>query len=66
MRNVGAFLGFFGDEHMTVHVIGMVPSVVDVVLGTAKAFGRALRVCAMVDQRRAGMTASSKGTLSAK
>ena len=51
--------------HMTVHVIGMVPSVVDVVLGTAKAFGRALRVCAMVDQRRAGMTASSKGTLSA-
>jgi imidazoleglycerol-phosphate dehydratase len=40
-------------------------SVVDVVLGTAKAFGRALRVCAMVDQRRAGTTASSKGTLSA-
>lgn len=43
---------------------GNVPSVLDVALCTAKAFGRALRVCAMVDPRRAGTTASSKGTLS--
>ncbi|KAG7356492.1 imidazoleglycerol-phosphate dehydratase [Nitzschia inconspicua] len=55
---------------MTVHVVVVKSStanessVADVVLGTAQAFGRALRVCAMVDQRRAGTTASSKGTLS--
>jgi imidazoleglycerol-phosphate dehydratase len=53
---------------MTVHVV-VVEShgnkdVADVVLCTAKAFGRALRVCAMVDERRHGKTASSKGTLS--
>lgn len=36
----------------------------DVVMATARAFGKALRVCAMVDHRRAGQTASSKGTLS--
>jgi imidazoleglycerol-phosphate dehydratase len=57
--------------HMTVHVVeekntsaSEAASVADTVLTTAKAFGRALRVCAMVDQRRAGATASSKGTLS--
>lgn len=53
---------------MTVHVVqkeaNESSSVADVALCTAMAFGRALRVCSMVDQRRAGTTASSKGTLS--
>jgi imidazoleglycerol-phosphate dehydratase len=57
---------------MTVHVVvnndgsnnNGETSVMDVAIGTAKAFGRAFRVCAMVDPRRAGTTASSKGTLS--
>ena len=57
---------------MTVHIVEMKStkegsssaSVEDIVLCTAAAFGKALRVCAMVDQRRAGATASSKGTLS--
>mmetsp|Transcript_27204 Transcript_27204/g.51013 ORF Transcript_27204/g.51013 Transcript_27204/m.51013 type:complete len:454 (-) Transcript_27204:278-1639(-) len=56
---------------MTVHIVeskmegtSAPASVEDVVLCTAMAFGRALRVCSMVDQRRAGTTASSKGTLS--
>ena len=59
------------NSHMTVHIVeksnaecGQVSSVADVVLCTATAFGRALRVCSMVDERRAGTTASSKGTLS--
>ena len=39
-------------------------NIADAVRCTAMAFGRALRVCAMVDCRRAGQTASSKGTLS--
>ena len=33
-------------------------------LATAVAYGRALRMCVAVDPRRAGLTASSKGTLS--
>lgn len=33
-------------------------------MATAAAFGKALKFCAMVDHRRAGTTASSKGTLS--
>lgn len=56
------------NSRITVHIVqketNEVPSVEDVVLCTAMAFGRALRVCSMVDQRRAGKTASSKGTLS--
>jgi imidazoleglycerol-phosphate dehydratase len=35
------------------------------VLATARAFGQALKYCSMIDDRRAGGTASSKGTLSA-
>jgi imidazoleglycerol-phosphate dehydratase len=35
------------------------------VTSTAVSLGRALKYCCMVDQRRAGATASSKGTLSA-
>lgn len=57
---------------MTVHIVessstptdSPPPSVRNTVMATAKAFGAALRVCSMVDQRRAGQTASSKGTLS--
>eukprot|EP00980_Cylindrotheca_fusiformis_P000661 scaffold160_cov136-Cylindrotheca_fusiformis.AAC.8 len=51
---------------MTVHIVENEPgaSVHDTVMCTAKAFGKALRICSMVDQRRAGQTASSKGTLS--
>ncbi len=56
------------NSRTTVHIVGKSiqesTSVEDVALCTAMAFGRALRVCAMVDQRRAGTTASSKGTLS--
>lgn len=36
----------------------------DTALAAACAYGRALRMCAAVDPRRAGKTASSKGTLS--
>jgi imidazoleglycerol-phosphate dehydratase len=51
---------------MTVHIVEQQAgaSVHDTVMCTAKAFGKALRVCSMVDQRRAGQIASSKGTLS--
>lgn len=51
---------------MTVHVVEKQPGATlqETIMCTAKAFGKALRVCAMVDQRRAGQTASSKGTLS--
>jgi imidazoleglycerol-phosphate dehydratase len=51
---------------MTVHIVEAKAgaTIKESVLATAKAFGKALRVCAMVDQRRAGQTASSKGTLS--
>jgi imidazoleglycerol-phosphate dehydratase len=56
------------NSRMTVHIVQKEAkeesSVADVCLCTAMAFGRALRVCSMVDQRRAGTTASSKGTLS--
>jgi len=56
------------NSRMTVHIVETEAkeeaSVADVALCTAMAFGRALRVCSMVDQRRAGTTASSKGTLS--
>eukprot|EP00536_Pseudo-nitzschia_multiseries_P014598 jgi/Psemu1/327597/estExt_fgenesh1_pg.C_7340001 len=56
------------NSRMTVHIVEKeveeTTSVADVCLATAMAFGRALRVCSMVDQRRAGATASSKGTLS--
>jgi len=56
------------NSRMTVHIVQKelqeASSVADVALCTAMAFGRALRVCSMVDQRRAGSTASSKGTLS--
>lgn len=51
---------------MTVHIVEKEAGATlqDTVMCTAKAFGKALRMCAMVDKRRAGQTASSKGTLS--
>lgn len=57
------------NARMTVHVVKMEDhkncyNVFKIVRSTATAFGKALRVCAMVDPRRAGKTASSKGTLS--
>ena len=55
------------NARMTVHIVDQLNTTAttkDTVLATAKAFGQALRVCAMVDTRRAGQTASSKGTLS--
>jgi imidazoleglycerol-phosphate dehydratase len=50
----------------TVHVVQIVPSanLGDTVQAVAIAFGVALKHCAVVDCRRAGATASSKGTLS--
>ncbi len=51
---------------MTVHIVEEQAgaTVRDTILATAQALGQAMHVCAMVDQRRAGQTASSKGTLS--
>lgn len=51
---------------MTVHIVEQATGdVLDLAMATAIAFGRALRLCCAVDPRRAGKTASSKGTLSA-
>jgi imidazoleglycerol-phosphate dehydratase len=50
---------------VTVHVVELeVGSLEDMVLATAMSFGEALKYCSMVDLRRSGATASSKGTLS--
>jgi len=63
--------------HMTVHIVlsksnksekddskQSVGCLKDRAMATAAAFGKALKYCAMVDYRRSGQTASSKGTLS--
>jgi imidazoleglycerol-phosphate dehydratase len=57
---------------MTVHVLELSKGqnnsdddMKDLANATALAFGKALKLCAAVDPRRAGKTASSKGTLSA-
>lgn len=52
--------------HMTVHAVEIKTgrSVKETAMATAIAFGRALKFCSAVDPRRAGKTASSKGTLS--
>ena len=53
---------------MTVHIVEVKSSsssnLLDTVTATARALGQALKYCAMMDGRRAGATASSKGTLS--
>ena len=54
------------NSRSTVHIVEMKvgKNVLETALATAMAFGKALRMCAAVDPRRAGKTASSKGTLS--
>lgn len=56
------------NSRMTVHIVEVQQASEDHVHDTmnaiAMAFGQALLYCAMVDSRRAGKTASSKGTLS--
>lgn len=54
------------NARMTVHIVELAPGgdLLDLVLATAMAFGEAFRFCSMVDLRRCGATASSKGTLS--
>lgn len=54
------------NARMTVHIVELTPceNLADTVQAVGMAFGQALKYCAMVDCRRAGATASSKGTLS--
>lgn len=54
------------NSRSTVHIVEehVGKNVLETALATAMAFGKALRMCAAVDPRRAGKTASSKGTLS--
>jgi len=54
------------NARMTVHILQIHATTnrEDTVKATAEAFGKALKYCAMIDHRRAGATASSKGTLS--
>jgi imidazoleglycerol-phosphate dehydratase len=55
------------NSQMTVHIVQKCDAschVSDLILATGMAFGKALRYCIAVDPRRAGATASSKGTLS--
>jgi imidazoleglycerol-phosphate dehydratase len=61
------FESLITNSRMTVHFrcLENGSSLSETMLCAAMAFGKALRVCAMVDARRAGKTASSKGTLSA-
>jgi imidazoleglycerol phosphate dehydratase HisB len=54
------------NAHMTVHIVQLEPNsnVQETVDALAIAFGQALKYCSMIDCRRSGATASSKGTLS--
>eukprot|EP00547_Thalassionema_nitzschioides_P006230 CAMPEP_0194218650 /NCGR_PEP_ID=MMETSP0156-20130528/24272_1 /TAXON_ID=33649 /ORGANISM="Thalassionema nitzschioides, Strain L26-B" /LENGTH=429 /DNA_ID=CAMNT_0038948087 /DNA_START=31 /DNA_END=1320 /DNA_ORIENTATION=- len=54
------------NARMTVHIVEIQKGATmkDSALAIAMAFGRTLKMCAAVDPRRAGKTASSKGTLS--
>lgn len=54
------------NAHMTVHIVQLQPNpnVQETVDAVAIAFGQALKYCSMIDCRRSGATASSKGTLS--
>ena len=53
------------NAHMTVHLLQLEAgdTMKDLAFATAAAFGKALNLCMAVDPRRAGTTASSKGTL---
>lgn len=55
------------NAQMTLHIVekSKGDNMVDLMIATSSAFGKSLRLCAAVDPRRAGKTASSKGTLSA-
>ncbi len=55
------------NAQMTVHIVerSTGDNLLDLMIATAEAFGKCLRLCAAVDPRRAGKTASSKGTLCA-
>lgn len=54
------------NARMTVHImqIHATENLGDTLQATATAFGQALKYCTMIDRRRSGATASSKGTLS--
>ncbi|EJK62950.1 hypothetical protein THAOC_16423 [Thalassiosira oceanica] len=54
------------NSRSTVHIVERKAgkNVFESAMATAKAYGKALRLCSSVDPRRAGKTASSKGTLS--
>jgi len=64
------FESFVVNASMTVHLVQVLPSAaeasaMDLALAAAEAMGAALKKCVSIDPRRAGVTASSKGTLSA-
>ncbi|CAJ1406317.1 unnamed protein product [Effrenium voratum] len=59
------FESFVTNALMTVHLVQVKPGgAKDLALAAAKATGEALKQCIAIDPRRAGATASSKGTLS--
>lgn len=62
-----ALMSLVENAKMTVHIVEKAKgdNMMDLMIATASAFGKCLRLCAAVDPRRAGKTASSKGTLSA-
>jgi imidazoleglycerol-phosphate dehydratase len=53
------------NSRMTVHICQLSKShnLQEMLIAVARAFGEALNYCTMLDSRRAGVTASSKGTL---
>jgi imidazoleglycerol-phosphate dehydratase len=59
------FESLITNAHMTVHILQLEEgdTMKDCAFATAAAFGKALKLCMAVDPRRAGTTASSKGTL---
>ena len=64
-----AFDSIVMNGHMTVHIVEKASkssesALEDLTVASARAFGRALKMCTAVDPRRKGATASSKGTLS--
>ncbi len=67
-----AFASLTTEARITVHVLQLEggagadgPSALDLAIATARAYGAALKATTAIDPRRAGQTASSKGTLSA-
>lgn len=65
------FESFVINAQMTVHLVQVLPaqhdkeaSAMELAMADAEAMGAALKQCVLIDPRRAGVTASSKGTLS--